>query len=173
MGISGIAGAPVGTWLLVHANLRFLLIASGITIAIFLLWQSLLPRLGKKERLIRRLYAWPCGFMGGLMAGMVGMGGPPVVFYTYMRHWKKESAIGGISAVCLFQLAMIIYAQWQQALYTEEIIRLSIWASAASSLGFLISMPLVRHMNIGFFRSLVLSVLALSSITLIIKGFFS
>lgn len=129
LGGAGIMGVPFGTWLLAHANLRFLFLAAGIAIFLFLLWQWLMPRLGRKETILPAWWAGPCGFLGGLMTGTVGMGGPPLVFYAYLRHWTKENTIGGIAAVSALLLIMVIFGQWIEGLYTWPVFTLSLWAA--------------------------------------------
>lgn len=173
LGIAGVLGAPIGTWFLAHADIGFLLVASGSTIALFLFWQWLAPRISRKARLIPTWYACPCGFLAGFMSGSVGMGGPPIVIYTYMRQWSKDSAIGGIAAVFGILLIIVIYGQWQEGLLTLEVLKLSLWAALGTALGLLLSVPLVKRINVGIFRGLVLIMLALSSLTLIIKGIMS
>lgn len=170
LGIAGVIGAPFGTWLLAHANMRFLLLASGVAIGLFLFWQWVMPRIGRKETLIPGWYAWPCGFLGGFMTGTVGMGGPPIVFYAYMRHWRKESMIGSVAAACGIQLIMIISGQVYEGLCTWEVVKLSIWAAAGNGIGLLLSLPIVKIINVKVFRYLVLFMLTISAITLTIKG---
>lgn len=170
LGIAGIPAAPLGTWLLANSDMRFLLIAASCAIFLFLLWQWTMPRLSKKDITLPVWSAWPCGFFGGFMSATVGMGGPPIVFYTYMRHWNKESAIGGVSAACGIQLLMIFFGQWLEGFYTPAVIKLSVIAAVGQCMGLVLAVPLVKRINVLFFRNLVLAMLVLSAFTLFIKG---
>lgn len=173
LSIAGMIGAPFGAWLLVHASLRFLLLSAGLTIVLFLAWQFVMPRLTRRNLPIPEWVAWPCGILAGVMSGTVAMGGPPVAFYAYMRHWSKENTLGSVSAAFALQIVVIIITQSAKGLYDWELVKLCFWGCAASCIGLFMSLPLVRHINIVVFRRLVLFMLALSAGVLLVKGFIA
>lgn len=170
LGISGMICAPLGAWLLVHLNVRILLITASFAIFLFLLWQIISVKLSRNDFELPRWAAIPCGMLAGVMTSTTSMGGPPLVFYMYLRRWTQSQALGGLSIACVFQLIVTIYTQWQAGLYTREILILSFWASAIVCSGILCTIPIVKRMEISLFRKLVLFLLAISAVSLLIKA---
>lgn len=172
MGLSGMAGAPIGSWILARASMRLLLFASAFTICLFLVWQVFVSRYKKGLKLIPAWAAWICGFISGIMTTTVGMGGPPLVFFAYLRKWNKEETIGGISMTCIVQMFAVVPSQWAMGLYNFELATLAGWAGAASCFGLVVTLPLVKHINVILFRKLVIGMLILSAANLLVKAFF-
>ncbi|MDE5878836.1 MAG: hypothetical protein K2G99_02240, partial [Desulfovibrio sp.] len=105
-----------------------------------------------------------------LMMGAVGMGGPPIVLYAYLRHWSKESTIGGTSLTAAITMLALLPAQWGAGLYTGPLLKASLMSALFSLLGILASVPLVNRIDILLFRRLLLAMLAVSAFMLLVRG---
>lgn len=167
LGVCGLAGVPIGVWILGHASSRFLLMAAGISIGLFLLWQFFANRLHFSDEPISMLFCIPAGFLGGVMMSSIGMGGPPIILYSYLRKWGKENTISSANLAVGLMMFGIIPAQWQASMYSPQLLRFAAWGAVFAVLGTIASIPFERRMNIVFFRKLLLATLALSALMLI------
>ena len=170
LGLSGLPGVPLGNAFLNHAGPRLLMLAAGASLVLFLLWQFLSGRLHVAQAPIARWWSAPCGFMAGIMMSAVGMGGPPLVLYAYLRHWSKESTIGGANLSAGITLLGILPAQWAAGLYTPEILRDGLLGGLFGILGIVASLPIVRKVDALLFRRLRLLMIALSAVMLLVRG---
>jgi uncharacterized membrane protein YfcA len=102
LGIGGLLGTPVGVFILFHSDPILLrrLIGGGIIVAAMTSLRGVCP--ADKP-------AWPgwalaAGMLGGVMAGVVAMAGPPAVVYTYRQPW----ALPRIKATLLCYFALTV-----------------------------------------------------------------
>lgn len=170
LGLASIPGVLLGVAFLQHAGPRLLMLASGGSLVLFLLWQYMSGRLHVGEEPISRWWSLPLGFASGIMMGAVGMGGPPFVLYAYLRHWSKESTIGGGSLTAVLTMLAVLPAQWEAGFYTLPILRAALLGGLCSVGGILASVPLVHRIDAGLFRRLLLIMIALSALMLLVRG---
>lgn len=173
IGLATLPGAPLGVAFLQYAGPRLLLLAAGGSLLLFLLWHALSGRLKGAEKPLSRWWLLPQGVAAGIMMGAVGMGGPPVVLYAYLRHWGKEASIGGINAACGVTMLGVLTGQWEAGMYTAPVLQGSLVGAMGSAAGILASLPLVRRIDARLFRRLLLVMLALSALMLLLRGFLA
>lgn len=123
IGIAAFLLAPVGTWLLAHT-------APGplkIVIAVMVLAMAGFMQAGWKLR--RRPGAATLAAVGGvagLIQGIAGIGGPPVVAVALSRagdpHRQRANVIGAVTALA-FSTALPL---WRLGLFTEAVLWLSL-----------------------------------------------
>lgn len=172
MGITGLIGAIPGTWLLARIPVKILMLLAAGGIILFLAWQIARIYL---EGLNLKIPVWasiPCGFIGGIISGTIGMGGPPVVFYTYLRGWDHPTTVGSLSITFFLANLGIFYGQWAEGLYTPEVIKLSLYAAVGAAAGFMISIPIARRVSVSLFRKMVLGMLSICAVILIWRCLF-
>lgn len=166
-----VAGAmvsvPAGAWFLKHAGSSTLLFAAGFALVLFLAWQLALVRLKRTRKTIGAWFALPMGVASGALMGGVGMGGPPLVLFAYLRRYDAPVAISTINAA---SAAIMLYAlPWQYAdgLYNAELLRLGLLGGLAAIIGIIVSVPMVKRLDMRFFRKLLLLMLAISALELL------
>lgn len=165
-----LAGIP-GTWMLAHISAFWILLGAGFSLTLIFLWQIAFRFLKRRETVSGYWISVPAGLVSGLMTGSIGMGGPPLMIYAYLRNWSKESTIGGGSFCACIQMLTVIPAQWQEGLFSDSILWLSLWAAIAGCAGLILSFPVVRLIRQDFFRDILLAILAFSAFVLIFKAF--
>lgn len=168
--VASALATPLGAWLLAHAGSRALLICAGGAVALFLVWQGLAARLKNGGRAVSRLAAVPCGLAAGVMAASVGMGGPPLAMYAFWRHWDKKTTIGGCSLANGLQMLACVPAQGAVGLYSRHLLELSGWATVAALAGLLLSLPVLRYINLCLFRKIILGMLGLAALNMLARG---
>ena len=170
LGLATLPGVPVGAAFLNHAGPRLLLLAAGASLVLFLLWQFLSGRLHVAEKTVGRWWSAPFGFLSGIMMSAVGMGGPPLVLYAYLRHWSKENTIGGANLAAFISMLGVLPAQWASGLYTPELLRDGLLGGLFGIIGIVASVPIVRKVDALLFRRLLLLMIALSAGMLLLRG---
>lgn len=162
-----LVSVPAGTWFLKYAGSSLLLFAAGFSLIIFLLWQFALTRLRKKQARAKSWLALLMGLASGIMMGGVGMGGPPLVLFAYLRDYTPPVAISTINAASAVIMAAALSMQYVEGLYTADLLISGMDGALAAIIGILISIPLVKRLDVSFFRKLLLLMLALSAFALI------
>ena len=170
LGIATLPGVPLGVYFLHHAGSRLLLLAAGGSLALFLLWQFLAGRLHVAETPISRWSCLPFGFLSGIMMSAVGMGGPPLVLYAYLRHWGKESTICGANLAAAMTMPALLHSQWAAGLYSPQLLHAALFGALFGLFGIAASVPIVHNIDIRLFRRLLLLMIGLSACMLLVRG---
>ncbi len=79
-------GILCGVYILKVMSTSFLELVVGVllvTFPVYLMWK------GVPDREISAGWAWPVGFLSGILGGSVNAGGPPVIIYTALQPWGK------------------------------------------------------------------------------------
>jgi uncharacterized protein len=128
-------GIILGTLILKYGDPGFIL----TLLAFFLIFSGIIFLIAQSEVVIR----WPSwctpliGISAGLLDGMFGTGGPPLVFYYQLSGMKKEAFRGHLMALFLI-MAFVRYpsyalsglltpARFLSAVYVFPVILLGIW----------------------------------------------
>ncbi|MFG6375723.1 MAG: sulfite exporter TauE/SafE family protein [Desulfovibrio sp.] len=163
-------GIPFGIWFLANAGPGALLLAAGASLASFLSWQFIGMRLDRRQNPVPIWAAIPFGFISGIMMSAVGMGGPPLVLYAFLRHWQKEETIATVNMVSV--VIMLVVVPWQHGagLFTPQILKMGAIGALFGFIGIAASIPVLHRMNIALFRRLLLAMLSFSAIVLVARG---
>jgi uncharacterized protein len=87
--IAGLAGIPIGVWLLVRTDAGALKAGLGAFLAAYGAYALLTPRLPRIER-GGRLADAAIGFIGGILGGIGGYSGVLPAIWTQLRGWSKD-----------------------------------------------------------------------------------
>ena len=90
--IGGLAGVPLGTLLIAHADPRVFKLTIGVLLLVFpaaLYFNSapIAPRFGGRA-------ATAVGFTGGILGGLAGLSGPLPILWANLRGWGKDERRG-------------------------------------------------------------------------------
>jgi uncharacterized membrane protein YfcA len=88
---AGVAGIPLGVWLLAHTNAGALKMAIGIFLACYGLYALLAPRLPRIAG-GGRTADGTIGFVAGILGGLGGYSGVLPTIWTQLRGWPRETA---------------------------------------------------------------------------------
>lgn len=170
LSLSTFPGIPLGIWFLGNAGPAAILLAAGACLCIFLFWQFIGSKLNRKETPVPIWASVPFGFCSGIMMSAVGMGGPPLVLYAFLRHWPKEETIATVNMVSV--IIMLVVVPWQHGagLLTPHLLKMGATGAIFGFIGIAASIPVLHRMNIVLFRRLLLAMLSFSAIILIVRG---
>ena len=107
----------------------------------------------------------------GLLAGLVGMGGPPLVFWTLMHDWTVAKTRGFLFAVFVIcrplQLVLLYGAFGPQILHT---VGLAVLLMPAVFAGAALGLPLGNRLSKPVLRMIVYAVLATIGLSSVISS---
>ena len=109
--LAGMAGAAAGSYVLVVASQRSVLLGISALIAVFVAWRLARP---KWRMTVRTGTVWsaPFGFLGGILQGAVGISAPVSVSYLSLVDMGRNVFIATISmyflAMGLVQLPILL-----------------------------------------------------------------
>jgi uncharacterized membrane protein YfcA len=119
------AGIPLGSWLLSTGDLSLLLTLLGAVLVLVGGMFLLAP-----ERAPRTIPAWiapPVGLMSGVLTGLFGTGGPPLIFYYRLRGLDKAAFRGNLMAIFLLMTVVRVPSYAAFGLITAP----RLWSSLA------------------------------------------
>jgi uncharacterized membrane protein YfcA len=161
------AGIPVGAWLLGRGDPSHLLVAlGGVLVAVGLVFLAS-PDGGAP----RRVPAWtsvPVGLSSGILTGLFGTGGPPLVLYYRLAGVDKAAFRGNLMAVFLLMTVFRVPTYAGLGLITRERLFSTLLVLPAVVLGAVIGNRIHREIGERSFRRLVAGALVVLGALLLV-----
>ncbi len=162
------AGVPIGVYGLVALNENLLLLLLGLIILFYVLYSSFLSQRWHLKLNLR--YAFPAGFLGGLIAGALSSGGPPVIIFCSAMGWNKRQFKATIQSflilVIVYKLVLFVIT----GVITRELWVMSLLYSPIAIGATLVGMMVFKYLRDRTFRWIVLGVLFVMAVILIGKS---
>ena len=164
--IGGLAGVPLGTMLVAHADPIIFKLSVGVLLLVFS------PALYFN----RAPVAWSfggkvadglVGFAGGILGGLAGLSGPLPTLWASMRGWGKDERRDVFQTFNWTILTAALCLQAATGLITTKIVWLALLALPATLFGAWLGARLYRVLSDRNFRDVVLGLLFLSGIGLV------
>jgi uncharacterized protein len=119
IGVGVFVAAPVGTWVLVSVDPTLMRMAISLLVVVMV---ALLARGWQFTRDIHRGFLIGAGLVGGLVQGVAGIGGPPVVAVALSRpgptELQRANVLGVMTAIALSAIAPLAW----YGLFTVEVL---------------------------------------------------
>jgi uncharacterized protein len=166
MMLAVVAGTVTGVHLLVTINRTALNGTVGgllVLVAAWLFWQPRIALGGGAER-------WagpPIGLLAGIMGGMSGMFGPPLIAYMIGLGLRPNEFVKYISILFLAAGATLLLALGGAGAMSWADVAVSAGALVPIYIGMMIGRWLRRHCPPSLFRALVLAALAIGGLQMI------
>ncbi|MBD1845858.1 sulfite exporter TauE/SafE family protein [Cyanobacteria bacterium FACHB-63] len=123
--VATIAGVPFGLWLLNHVPEHLVKWVLGITLIAYGSINLLSP---KYPHLRHERYAFPFGFVAGILAGAYNTNGPPIAIYGILRRWSPDDFRATLQCYFLFSGIATIVGHGLAGLWSPMVWYLSLWA---------------------------------------------
>ena len=162
------AGIPLGSWLLSTADLGVLLTLLGAVLAVAGVVFLLTP-----NRPPRPVPAWtapPVGLLSGVLTGLFGTGGPPLIFYYQLRGADKAAFRGTLMAIFLLMTLIRVPSYAVFGLITAPRIWSSLALVPAAMLGAFLGDRIHVQIDEATFRRLVSVALVIIGVTLVARS---
>ena len=118
--IGSLFGIPVGVFVLKKLEADLLLILLGIILIAYALY-GLAARPYRKG--LKKLWAYPFGFLAGCLGGAFTASGPPVIVYTSLQPWSKDEIKVTLQGYFFVSGMLVIFFQALGGLMTETVIK--------------------------------------------------
>jgi uncharacterized membrane protein YfcA len=179
--VTGLAGVPVGTWLLPHISVRaFKLVVGCILIGYcsFLLATMLretkvsdvvfeADKSAQPKTIRERFFASAVGFGGGVLGGVAGLAGVLPIIWSATQPWTKNEKRALIQLFNLTILAAMLVSSLAAGLVTAEFWRSLIVALPGTIVGAQVGAAVYRRLDDRRFERVVLALLLLSGLSLV------
>lgn len=167
--MSGVAtGIPLGSWLLSVGDLGVLLTLLGVVMAA--VGGAFLLAPGRTRRALPAWTAPPVGLVSGVLTGLFGTGGPPLIFYYQLRGADKAAFRGNLMAIFLLMTVVRVPSYAALGLITAPRIWSSLALVPAAMLGAFAGDRIHLRIDEGDFRRLVSVGLVIIGIMLLARS---
>jgi len=161
-------GIPLGTSLLRWGDARFLLIVLGVFLvavgAVFLFIKD------TRRRQMPRWIAGPVGVISGVLTGLFGTGGPPLILYYQLQGVDKAAFRGNLMAIFLLMTTVRVPSYAAFGLITAPRMWSALVVLPAVILGAVIGNRIHLRIQESTFRRLVSAALLLIGLLLLVPG---
>lgn len=117
------AAAPLGTWILWSSDAALMKIVISTLVVVMVI---MLARGWRLERAVGLPVLVGAGLAGGLVQGIAGIGGPPVVAVALSRPGSPTEQRGNILALMTAISLASVVPQWWHGMFTHEAITLGL-----------------------------------------------
>jgi uncharacterized membrane protein YfcA len=164
--IGGLAGVPLGTLLIAHADPAGFKLSVGVLLLVFptALYLSRAPMaLSFGGRAADALV----GFAGGILGGLAGLSGPLPTLWASVRGWGKDERRGVFQTFNWTVLSASLCLQAGTGFVTREVLWLALLALPATLSGAWLGARTYHALSDRNFRDVVLGLLFLSGVGLV------
>jgi uncharacterized protein len=164
--IGGLAGVPLGTTLIAHADPRIF----KLTVGVFLLIFPAALYFNRRPMAVGfggRLADGAIGFAGGILGGLAGLSGPLPILWASVRGWGKDQRRGIFQTFNWTVLAAALCVQAATGFIKQEVIWLALLAFPATIFGAWLGARTYHALSDRNFSDVVLGLLFLSGLGLV------
>jgi uncharacterized protein len=164
--LGGLAGVPLGTLLIAHADPRMFKLSVGILLLVF----PVALYFNRRPMALSfggRIADTGIGFAGGILGGLAGLSGPIPILWASVRGWDKDQRRGVFQTFNWTVLSAAFCLQAGSGFITREIMWLTLVALPGTIIGAWLGARTYRALSDNNFRDVVLGILFLSGITLV------
>jgi uncharacterized membrane protein YfcA len=164
--IGGLAGVPLGTVLVAHADPGIFKLSVGVLLLVFpvaLYFDRVPVAAGFGGRAADGLI----GFAGGILGGLAGLSGPVPILWASVRGWGKDERRGVFQTFNWTVLSAALFVQAGSGFITAEILRLALLVLPATVIGAWFGARIYHALSDKNFRDVVLGLLFLSGVGLV------
>src|SRR5713226_6854324 len=164
--IGGLAGVPLGTMLVAHADPRIFKLSVGVLLLIF----PAALYFNRKPMALSiggRAADAAIGFAGGILGGLAGLSGPLPTLWASVRGWSKNERRGIFQTFNWTVLTAALCLQAATGFITSEVVWLALLALPASLFGIWLGARSYHVLSDRNFRDVVLGLLFLSGLGLV------
>jgi uncharacterized membrane protein YfcA len=164
--IATIFGIPIGLFLLTHAPQAVVKAVLGVLITAF----SLYSIRSHHTRLSHDRWAWPFGFVAGILGGAYAMNGPPVAVYGSLRRWPPAQFRATLQGYFLPASVVGMFGYWWTGLWTPTVTRLYVLSLPVVIGAILVGRVVNRRLSAGRFVRYVYGGLVATGIVLLMQA---
>jgi hypothetical protein len=165
LAVAAALGVPFGVWVLGNLDEDIVKSVLGVLLiayALYSLWRPSAAPL-RSER-----WAYPAGFLAGVLGGAFNTPGPPVIVYGNLRQWSRNLFRSTLQALFLFSSSLVILAHIAAGNLTAATIPTYLLLLPALLLGVWAGSLIDRRLNNERFRLLVITLILATGVLMLI-----
>ena len=170
--VGGLAGVPLGTMLIAHADPNTFKLTVGVLLLVFPT-ALYLNRTPMAFSFGGRWADGVIGFAGGILGGLAGLSGPLPILWASVRGWNKAERRGVFQIFNVTVLAAALCLQAGTGFIKPEAVWLALLAFPGTMLGAWLGARTYRVLSDRNFHDVVLGLLFLSGIGLVWSSLWS
>lgn len=164
--LPGVVGVPIGTLLVSKVDAQAFKIGVGLFLVLYTAYALL------RRKRTRRVYGGPiadgiAGVCGGVLGGLAGVSGPPVIVWTDIRGDTKDHRRSILQTFNLAILGAALVSHAWSGLVTREVGLAALAAVPGSIAGAWLGAEIYKRLGDRGFARIVLALLFLSGVVLI------
>jgi uncharacterized membrane protein YfcA len=164
--IGGLAGVPLGTLMIAHADPQLFKLSFGVLLLVFPT-ALFLNRNPVAFSFGGRLADAGIGFVGGILGGLAGLSGPIPTLWASVRGWGKDERRGIFQTFNWTVLVAALCVQAGTGFITMDVLRLALLVLPATLVGAWLGARTYHALSDRNFRDVVLGLLFLSGVVLV------
>jgi hypothetical protein len=168
--VGGLAGVPVGTMLIAHADPKVFKLGIGLFLIVF----PAVLYFNRAPMAIRFGGKWAdagIGFAGGILGSLAGMSGPLPILWASVRGWGKDERRGVFQIFNWTILLAALCVQAASGIIELKVLWLALLAFPGTILGAFLGARVYHALSDRNFGDLVLGLLMMSGAGLIWSSF--
>ncbi len=144
LGIWMALGVPIGIWGIFALNETIVKVGLGVLLVAYALFALLKP---EQLPTISRRWAYPAGFLAGLLGGAYNTSGPPLILYGSLRNWSHQRFRAVLQSLFGFAASIVVIGHIIAGNYTQPVLRLTVIALPGTFIAVLLGALLDRHIR--------------------------
>lgn len=152
LAVAAALGVPLGVWALSSLDEDLIKRVLGVILIAYALYGVWKPH---ATPLRSNLWAYPVGFLAGLLGGAFNTAGPPVIIYGNLKQWPRDLFRSTLQALFLFSGSLVIAAHAAAGNLTNAVLTTYLLLVPALLLGVWSGAWVDRHISNQHFRVLV------------------
>ena len=164
--IATVAGIPIGLLLLTHAPEAIVKVLLGTLITAF----SLYSIRSHHAHLSNDRWAWPFGFVAGILGGAYAMNGPPVAIYGSLRRWSPAQFRATLQGYFLPASLVGMGGYWLAGLWTSDVTRFYLASLPVVAVAVVAGRLATRRISAGRFHTYVYGGLLIVGTLLLVQS---
>lgn len=165
LSLAAVLGVPIGIWILSNVDDAIVKPVLGLILVLFGLYSLLSPRM---PELVAQSWAYPAGFLAGVLGGAYNTPGPPLVVYGALKQWPGDEFRSVLQALFLLSSVLVIAGHVIAGNFTTSIFRLYGLALPALLLGVAAGSWIDRRLGGARFRNLINLMIVILGLSLMI-----
>jgi uncharacterized protein len=164
--VGGLAGVPLGTLLIAHADPQNF----KLTVGVFLLVFPLALYFQRAPTALQFGGKWAdgaIGFAGGILGGLAGLSGPLPILWASVRGWGKDERRGIFQIFNWTVLVAALCLQMASGLVDRQVIWPALLALPGTIVGAWLGTRVYRALSDQNFHDIVLALLFISGVGLV------
>jgi hypothetical protein len=165
LAVAAALGVPFGVWALGNLDEDIVKSVLGVLLISYALYSLWRP---SGAPLRSELWAYPAGFLAGVLGGAFNTPGPPVIVYGNLRQWPRNLFRSTLQALFLFSSSLVIVSHVAVGNLTFATIPTYLLLIPALLLGVWGGSAIDRRISNERFRGLVLALIFATGVLMLV-----